>query len=398
MNEFAARHAVMSAPSGDAVTHEHLRDKVIRHLASMGFAVVNGRVISPVIDNKDRLRKLHSEAVEVQRARSAGTLRRYEDLFIRKMARGDSIDVGSIDPILVPVTDRRSFDAMLWRWCALHWSIPVSTGYGRRLRFLVLDRGHASKVIGLIGLGDPVFALRARDNWIGWNPELRRERLTNVMDAFVLGAVPPYNDLLAGKLVALMATSDEVRRAFEQRYGHRQTLITQRDPNAQLALVTTSSALGRSSIYNRLTRPDGGLAFLPAGYTEGTGDFHLSGRIYDELAQLAAIATPQGESHAHERWKDSGPRNRREVIQRALHALGLDSRQLRVHGVRRQVFLAPLVANVHEFLAGRADPEWIARPVSDVADYWLARWATPRAGRASRWREFQPEQWRLYSG
>ena len=44
----------------------------------------------------------------------------------------------------------RSFDGLLWRWLSLHWSIPVSSGYGRRLRFLVVDEGHQGKVIGLI--------------------------------------------------------------------------------------------------------------------------------------------------------------------------------------------------------------------------------------------------------
>ena len=82
------------------------------------------------------------------------------------------------------------------------------------------------------------------------------------MDAFVLGAAPPYDLLLGGKLVALLATSREVQDLFHERYGNRVTLIGQRDPQAQLALLTTTSALGRSSVYNRLTLPSGNLAFI----------------------------------------------------------------------------------------------------------------------------------------
>jgi hypothetical protein len=107
---------------------------------------------------------------------------------------------------------RRAFDGLLWRWLSLHWSIPVSSGYGRRLRFLVIDNGHHGKVIGLIGLADPVFALGARESWVGWDAPTRSQRLANVMDAYVLGAVPPYSGLLGGKLVALLATS--IREAF----------------------------------------------------------------------------------------------------------------------------------------------------------------------------------------
>ena len=56
--------------------------------------------------------------------------------------------------------------------------------------------------MGIIAIGAPVFNLSARDNLIDWNVKARSERLVNVMDAYVLGAVPPYNTLLGGKLVA----------------------------------------------------------------------------------------------------------------------------------------------------------------------------------------------------
>jgi hypothetical protein len=376
---------------------DELRAQVLDHLRSQGFQVANDRLIAPVTTDKDKLRSLHAQAVAAQRAKSANTLRRHEDSFLLKLADGNNIDPASIKPALVPINDRRSFDGLLWRWCSLHWSIPVSSGYGRRLRFLVVDEGNGGQVMGLIGLADPVFALGVRDAWIGWNHVTRRERLANVMDAFVLGAVPPYNALRAGKLVALLATSKDVRSAFADRYGHRQTLISQRDPNAHLALVTTTSALGRSSVYNRLTGPDGALAFQSVGYTLGSGDFHLSGAIYEALAKFAAENNPEGKTHAHERWRSGGPRNRREVIQRALQALDLDPRRLRLHGIRREVFLAPLMANARDYLLEGTAPEWTDRPVGELADHWAHRWALPRAARDDTWRAFRPESWRIFA-
>ncbi len=70
------------------------------------------------------------------------------------------------------------------------------------MRFLVVDGISDDKVIGLIGLADPVYVLASRDSAIGWNREWRKERLFSVMDAFVLGAVPPYNALCGGKLAS----------------------------------------------------------------------------------------------------------------------------------------------------------------------------------------------------
>ena len=98
------------------------------------------------------------------------------------------IDPERIEPRLQEVKSG-SWDELLFRYSCLHWSIPVSSGYGRRLRFLVYDNS-TGKLMGLFGLGDPVFSLSARVQWIGWTKEDRRKRLVHVMDAFVLGAVP----------------------------------------------------------------------------------------------------------------------------------------------------------------------------------------------------------------
>jgi transcriptional regulator with XRE-family HTH domain len=387
------------AAHGEAGERERLRGAVHDHLQSQGFKITDGGVLALVETEKAKLRELHAEAVAAQRERARPALARHEDRFITRLAKGSQVSPGDVRPKLILVNDRRSLEGLLWRWCSLHWSIPVSGGYGRRLRFLVVDEGHDDRVIGLIGLGDPVFALGCRDTTIGWTAQQRCERLACVMDAFVLGAVPPYSQLLAGKLLALLAGSQEVRQAFSERYGHRETLISQRDPQAQLALVSTSSALGRSSVYNRLLRPTGSLALHPIGYTRGTGDFHFSGAIYDELAMFATKYAADKAAHRHERWGAPGFRNRREVIQKALDALGLDSRALRSHGVRRQVFLNPLASNTYAFLRGETDNLAWHHPAGtdELATWWRERWAVKRSRGDLRWLSVDPEHWRLYS-
>lgn len=61
----------------------------------------------------------------------------------------------------------------------------VSSGYGRHLRFLVVDEQN-DKLIGVVGLGDPVFSLADRDRWIGWDTQGKTQGLHHVMDAFAL--------------------------------------------------------------------------------------------------------------------------------------------------------------------------------------------------------------------
>jgi Domain of unknown function (DUF4338) len=350
-----------------------------------------------VPDDKAAVRDLHAAAVRNLRDRARPALQRSESRLLSRLLPGYELDPRRIDPALVPVEGARSENSILWRWTALHWSIPVSTGYGRRLRFLVVDRGHANALIGLIGLADPVYGLNSRDQWIGWTPQQRRARLACVMDAFVLGSVPPYSDLCGGKLVALLATSNDIRNAFLERYAHKITLIGNRDPDADLSLITTTSALGRSSVYNRLTGPDRRLAFHPVGFTAGTGDFHLTCDLYSELAAHAAEINRGGATFRHAKWPRGTFRNRREVIQRALDDIGLDSRSLRVHGIRRQIYCAPLAGNAREWLRGESDQLLVsARSTTQLACWWKQRWAIPRADRVGEWRAFSPASWRLW--
>lgn len=393
-----------STPTPPAVTPEsvrsqseadELRDTVGAHLKVQGFVVDGGRIMVPVRDDKVALRDLHLAAIVDQRRKAEKALRRHEDTFVSRLATGDDINPHTVRPRLVPVVHRTP-ETLLWRWCALHWSIPVSTGYGRRLRYLIVDDAAEQKVIGVIGLGDPVFGLKARDQWIGWDAERRKSTLTSVMDAFALGAVEPYSRLLGGKLAALLAASTQVRTDFHARYGHKQTLIAERDPDARLAVVTTSSALGRSSVYNRLRRPDGTLAWEPIGYTAGSGDFHLTGDIYDRLADYAR-RNHTGSSHRHENWTGSGFRNRREAVTKALDLLGFDGRLLRTHGVQRQVFAACLMHNTSEYLKGdHSRPRWRTLSLSATAEWWRDRWAIPRSERTDDWTDFDPESWRIW--
>jgi hypothetical protein len=322
--------------------------------------------------------------------RSEDGLRRHEDRLLLRVANGTEVDVTAVRPRLVRVQPETE-NELLFRYLRLHWSIPVSAGYGRRLRFLVFD-DHNDKVIGLIGLGDPVYGLGPRDEWIGWTREEKRKRLQCVMDAFVLGAVPPYSDLLCGKLVAMLVASDEIRRAFYRKYGGRSSRIAQERLDARLALVTTTSALGRSSVYNRV-RFSGESLFISIGFTKGSGEFHFSNGLYGDLWKYATrwcVSTGK-----HEQWGD-GFRNRREMIRRCLAKIGL-SRELVYHGVQREIYVVPTASNSRAFLCGRDDRlQWRTASVEELFKSFRERWLLPRAERDQRYLSFERESYRLW--
>ena len=121
------------------------------------------------------MRAMHRDAVEHRLAKAKGGLVNYERRLLERIANGSELDPGRIEPRLVEV-ESDSKDELLFRYASLHWSIPVSSGYGRRIRFLVVDAQN-EKLIGLIGLGDPVMNLGPRDAYIGWDRETRHARM-----------------------------------------------------------------------------------------------------------------------------------------------------------------------------------------------------------------------------
>ncbi len=380
----------MQSDISTPLDEESLKTLITESLKKQGFELQDNQFHLPDDLDKDKIKLLHSEAVRHKIEERKKGLIRHESSLLQRFASGKEVVPDKIYPELIEVHSR-SEDELLFRYASLHWSIPVSSGYGRRLRFLVVDR-YTKKLIGLFGLCDPVFGLGHRDQWIGWNKEDRNERLRHVVDAYVLGAVPPYSFLLGGKLIALLTTSNEVREAFKSKYKGKASVIRERKQSGEVALITTTSALGRSSLYNRLKFGDR-LAFERVGHTQGFGEFHFSNGIYDALTEYAkSHATPTA---SHESW-GTGFRNRKEVVQKTLTELGLPQGWLN-HGIKREIYVAPLATNTRPFLRGEdLKLDYYDQPVSELFNWFRRRWLLPRSERDKRYKEWEPEEWKLW--
>jgi hypothetical protein len=228
----------------------NLKRKFRRHLRALGFERGDDGSLRVEEGGKDVIRALHSAQRSARIESSAAFLSRSAPKLLKYFASGSDISPETIRPTLERVASD-TWQGDLFRLAALTWSVPVSNGFGRRIRYLVWDEQN-EKVIGLIAIGDPVFNLSVRDALIGWDVEQRGKRLVNVMDAYVLGAVPPYNQLLGGKLVASLVRTQQVYKDFGKQYGATEGIISHEKKRARLLAVTTSSSLGRSSVYNRM--------------------------------------------------------------------------------------------------------------------------------------------------
>ena len=343
---------------------------------------------------KDEIRALHERQRLARLAALNGSFDGVLKVLRESLAQPRELSVDAISPQLVSV-EPGSQEAQVFGAAALTWSVPVSQGFGRRLRFLVRD-GSNGKLIGIIGLTDPVFNLRPRDAWVGWNAQGRKDRLVHVMDAFVLGGVPPYSRLLGGKLVALLAASQEVVRAFHRKYGESEGIISKKKKNPRLVLLTTTSALGRSSLYNRLRIPNG-VRFLtnmdkdrvPVWQTQGYGHFHVDEGMFRKMVEVLAR---RNHPYASGNRFGDGPNWKIRVIRQAAVELGVPEECV-LHGIRRQVYVIPLATNTRAFLCGHSQaPEYKTTNVEDIAAFWKERWGRPRAQRCPEWMDWQPDE------
>ena len=373
-----------------STSRDALRAEILAHLQTIGL---NGnRPDAPL--TKDQVRHVHRLHRQAARDRILRALGGRLEALKSEIADGVEVDPAAIQPYLVPVRSG-TLESDLFRFATLQWSIPVSQGYGRRLRFLVKDRSNG-KLIGLFALGDPVFNLRARDKWIGWDQAGRRERLVNVMDAYVVGAVPPYSILLGGKLVTSLMASKEVSEVFDERYGDRKGTISGTQKNARLALITVTSALGKSSMYNRLklfandeNRADNPpvVELRKIGATTGYGHFQISDELFSKLRELLRDAEhPYVDGHKF----GNGPNWRLRLLRAGLEFLELNADHALKHGIQREVYVMPLACNAKEYLARiESEAAFDPRSVEEISNLAIKRWVAPRAKRDLSFQEFQ---------
>lgn len=361
-----------------------LKRKLREHLQSLGFTKSDEGALQAPGSTKDVIRSLHRGQRADRLSSNQDFISRKSEKLIDFFASGSDILPQKISPVLERVSSG-TWQGDLFRLAALTWSVPVSNGFGRRLRYLVWDENNG-KLMGLIAIGDPVFNLAVRDKLIGWDTHDRCARLVNVMDAYVLGALPPYNALLGGKLIACLLRSRDLYDDFTRAYGNTVGVISQEVKKARLLAITTSSSMGRSSVYNRL-KLDGIQYLKSIGYTGGWGHFHIPDSLFVELRDYLR---DHDHTYADQHSFGNGPNWRLRTTKAALSALGFKNDLMR-HGIQREVFICQLAENTISILqSGEGKPDLSSLlSAKEISEHALERWMLPRAKRSSDYRNWK---------
>lgn len=363
-----------------------LRRRVFAELLESGFDITDGVPELPAGEGKDVFRKIHERHRQLVLREQSEFIWNKEDSLLDNFADGKDLNLKEFQAVVTEVTTTE--DEELFKYASLTWSVPVTVGYGRRTKFLVRDK-YNGKLVGIFALMDPVINLTPRDSEIGWNKEDKSRRLYNVMDAFVLGALDPYRQLIAGKLIALAVVSNEVRKRIYEKYKGTTTVIQKVEKDPTPVMFTTTSALGKSSIYNRISYKDKKI-FRPVGFTQGFGHFHFSTDLFEDLRDFVSD---------DERFRTGafaqGPNYRIRTIRLALDRLGLNPNILK-HGIKREVYIAPLGYEWKAYLSCQTEKFTpFDFPMEDMSDFWINRWAINRAKNQPEYLTWTKENIRL---
>ena len=215
-------------------------------------------------------------------------------------------------------------------------------------------------------------------------------------DIIVCGAVPPYNAILGGKLVAMLSAGPEMVEAYRERYREAESEIASSmaarpivRPSRLVFLGTTSLYGVCSSQYNRVRVPAerlGGRAgdeirYRELGRSEAFGTSQYSSATVEALVKL--VHHSNGGQRVNSIFGEGvSPKLRK--VRDGLDALRFPADHLLRHGRRRIVYGVTLVRNTREFLLGLEDtPNYLfslsgAKATAAIADWWCERWLSRR--------------------
>lgn len=218
---------------------------------------------------------------------------------------------------------------------------------GRNAKLFILDKT-SGKLLGQASLASDVTSIGVRDKYIGWTKDDKFKKgklnFTTIASTIVCTQPLGYN-FLGGKLIAMMITTDSVRKMWKEKYG--QTLIA----------VGTTSLYGIHSQYNGIphyktlgeskglisTKPDDKF-YDPWHHwlKENRADWYKTAITNERIRNGKSMGTGKGAS---------GPVSgiKQKIISRIFKEIGIKSTTYN-HGFRRGIYLAMMYDNGNEFL------------------------------------------------
>jgi len=232
---------------------------------------------------------------------------------------------------------------------------------GRFVKFLVRDKV-TQKYLGVVSLGSDVISIGCRDEWIGWDKDVKLGgKLNNSAIGTCIVATQPFGyNFLGGKLAAALLTTNSVAKIWEDAYDD------------VLVGLTTTSLYGSASMYNSIP------FWKKLGKSKGAIALKPDDDVYEEWHTWVKENLS---NEYHEKIKsksgDSGPPTgiKQQILNIIFREVGVSQSKYK-HGFERGVYYAVRYENAREFLRGEIQKEDLIplkkldKDVDAVLDWW----------------------------
>lgn len=206
-------------------------------------------------------------------------------------------------------------------------------------------------------------------------------------EVVICGALPPFGNLLGGKLVTMMMNHPLIRATLDREIG---VLLAGSFDNVKIEkwlprfgpLLTTTKGLypNHSSQYNRVRIPlvNESVKLQKLGLTQGQTMSHISNRTMTFAVEINSRMGDKGISREY----GSGGAKRQRILQSAARQVGIDPNALYAD-VTRPVYGSLFLSNPQGVVLGGESPEWkdTAMPSQTAHDYerealrlWREKW------------------------
>lgn len=218
---------------------------------------------------------------------------------------------------------------------------------------------------------------------------------SNMMDIIVCGSIPPYNELLGGKLISMLACSPIVISDYTKKYSNQVSEIASRMKGKKVIrdsrlvyLGTTSLYAIGSSQYNRIKVPLSNgetIEYRKMGITKGYGTVFSSKETTNLFSKILELQDG-GRRINHVFGEGTSPRFR--MISRGLSVIGIKADAFLRHYSPRIVYSINIARNTNDFLMGLDDDVdygfdlydegEVKQKTQEIIDYWYTRWLEKR--------------------
>lgn len=213
----------------------------------------------------------------------------------------------------------------------------------------------------------------------------------------ICGALPPFGNLLIGKMVAMMINHPKIRSSLDRDIGIllQDTFDFQKLeawlPRYGPLLITTKGLYPRHSAqYNRvrIVKHDGYISLRKLGSTIGQTMSNISDRTMKLAVEINVRLGDKGVSREY----GSGGSKRQRIIQKASTVVGINPAVIYAD-ITRPVYGLSLVSNSQEVVLAGKKPQWrdLAGMIQDPHEYedkttllWRKQWLNTSLARGSR--------------